>query len=115
MCEEWRNSYPAFLAHVGRRPSPKHSIDRIRVNGNYEPGNVKWATDTEQSRNRRSNHMITFNGITLCMTEWAEAADMNYKTLRGRILAGWPIEKALTEPVIPGQKFHTKLKVAHAN
>lgn len=53
VCEEWRNSYPAFLAHVGRRPSPKHSLDRYpNPDGNYEPGNVRWATLIEQANNR---------------------------------------------------------------
>jgi hypothetical protein len=53
MCDEWRQSFPTFLAHVGRRPSPQHSIDRIDSNGNYEPGNVRWATVSEQIKNRR--------------------------------------------------------------
>lgn len=53
MCEEWRNDFPAFLAHVGPRPHPTYSIDRINNNGNYEPGNVRWATKTQQIHNRR--------------------------------------------------------------
>jgi len=53
ICSEWRTSYSSFLAHVGRKPSPKHSLDRKDVNGNYEPGNVRWATASEQQRNRR--------------------------------------------------------------
>lgn len=53
VCREWRESYPKFLADVGRRPSQTHSIDRIDVNGDYEPGNVRWATPIEQRRNRR--------------------------------------------------------------
>ncbi len=51
--EPWRNNYSAFLAHVGRAPTPRHSIDRINVNGNYEPGNVRWATQKQQVHNRR--------------------------------------------------------------
>lgn len=53
VCESWRNSYQAFLGDVGRRPGPGYSIDRIDVNGNYEPGNVRWATARQQVRNRR--------------------------------------------------------------
>ncbi len=52
VCERWKD-FAAFLQDVGRRPSPKHSLDRINSNGNYEPGNVRWATQSEQNRNRR--------------------------------------------------------------
>jgi len=53
VCRQWRESYATFLADLGRRPSAEHSLDRINVNGNYEPGNCRWATATEQARNRR--------------------------------------------------------------
>ena len=53
VCDRWINSFDDFLADVGRAPSPQHSIDRIDTNGNYEPGNVRWATRSEQQRNKR--------------------------------------------------------------
>lgn len=58
VCDEWLNSFDAFLSHVGRKPSPKHSIDRIDNDGHYEPGNVRWATRSEQERNKRRGHQI---------------------------------------------------------
>jgi hypothetical protein len=53
VCEYWKNSFAAFLSDVGRRPTPRHSIDRINNDGNYEPGNVRWALPVEQAHNRR--------------------------------------------------------------
>ncbi len=98
VCERWMNSFSDFLADVGPRPSPKHSIDRFPDNdGNYEPGNVRWATQIEQNRNRRSNHFLTFNGITATLTEWSERTGIRKDTLRRRIAYGWSAEKALTQ------------------
>jgi len=53
VCREWLHNFPAFLEHIGNRPSTGHSLDRINNNGNYEPGNVRWATRKEQQQNRR--------------------------------------------------------------
>jgi len=60
VCDKWKNSYVAFLNDVGRKPTPKHSIDRIDVDGNYEPKNVRWATQLEQDNNRQNTIFVQF-------------------------------------------------------
>jgi len=96
VCAEWRESFQAFFDHVGKRPSSKHSLDRIDNNGNYEPGNVRWATPIEQARNKRTARFITHNGITKTLPEWAEDIGIMPATLRCRLKHGWPVERALT-------------------
>lgn len=96
VCQRWRDSFAAFLADVGPRPSPQHSLDRYPDNnGNYEPGNVRWATRSEQQRNRRVNHLLTFQGKTQCVIAWAEELGINPVTIIARLRAGRTIEEAL--------------------
>lgn len=71
ICAEWSESFESFLSHVGSRPSPQHSIDRFPNNdGNYEPGNVRWATRTDQNRNTRVSRMVEIDGAIKCVSEW---------------------------------------------
>lgn len=99
VCEKWLHSFECFLRDMGDRP-PDTTLDRYPNNdGNYEPGNCRWATATQQSRNRRSNHPLEFNGKTQTIAEWAEELGLNYTTLDERIIrSGWSVEKALTTP-----------------
>lgn len=98
VCEEWRQSYEAFLAYVGQRPSSSHTLDRFPDNnGNYEPGNVRWATKREQANNRRTNRMIEFEGELRSLTQWAFAKGLAYSTIFGRLtLSGWSVDQALS-------------------
>ncbi len=98
VCERWRESFTNFLADMGPRPTPKHSIDRIDVNGHYEPGNVRWATQREQMNNTRSNRVLDWNGEQLTMTQWAERMNLRPGTLGFRIRSGWSVDRALTTP-----------------
>jgi hypothetical protein len=96
VCNRWRSSFAAFLADMGRRPSPDHSIDRFpNKEGNYEPGNCRWATQKDQCRNKRNNRLITHNGDTQPLIVWAERSGLSKITLTMRLNRGWPIEKAL--------------------
>ena len=80
VCERWLK-FENFLADMGERP-PGKTIDRYPdTNGNYEPGNCRWATAGEQSNNRRSNRTITVGGVTRTMAQWARALGMKYQTL----------------------------------
>lgn len=102
MCDRWRDSFENFYADMGPRPSPMHSIDRFpNNNGNYEPGNCRWATKKEQAVNRRGNRLLTYNGLTLTLSEWARRININHQTLQMRLAAGWTEADAITKPLRP--------------
>src|SRR4051812_19002765 len=71
LCDRWQD-FNNFLADMDRRPSKDHSIDRIDSNGDYSPENCRWATRKEQMRNKSDNVLLTLNGETYCVAEWAE-------------------------------------------
>lgn len=99
ICESWRHDFIAFYNHIGTRPSKKHSIDRIDNDGDYEPGNVRWATKQEQANNRRTNHYVTLRGNTLTISEWAKFTNVKRTTIHQRLKYGWPPAKAIFQPV----------------
>lgn len=99
VCEEWASSFESFLADVGLRPSAAHSIDRIDNNGNYEPGNCRWATKREQQRNRRNTVMAFFRGKSLPLSEWCDRCGLSRFLVDGRIRNGWSVDDALSTPV----------------
>ncbi len=89
------HSFQEFFAEVGYKPTPKHSIDRINVNGHYEIGNVKWSTHLEQARNTRNNRHLTGHGKTQLLIEWAEELELHPATILERLKRGWSVEDAL--------------------
>src|SRR3954471_10620371 len=93
ICARWEK-FADFFADMGPRPSPKHSVDRIDNDGDYEPGNVRWATKTEQARNMRNTRLIEFNGEKLSVAEWAERLNINASTLRVRLHRQRTVQRA---------------------
>ena len=98
VCAEWYNSFTSFFAHMGECP-PGMSIERIDNNGNYEPGNCRWATDYEQRRNQRRSNLITIDGETKCLKDWATQYGIDHRTISVRLKFGWTPKQAITLPV----------------
>lgn len=92
-------SFEAFINHIGERPSPEFTLDRFPDNnGHYEPGNVRWATMTQQNRNRRDNRILEFDGVRLSVAEWSERTNISKSTIFGRLRAEWCVQCVLTLP-----------------
>lgn len=91
--------FETFLSDMGPRPAKSHTLDRINVDGNYEPGNCRWATPVEQGRNRRTNRLIEFSGRKQCLSAWAAEFGISRKVLRDRLVSGWSMERALSTPL----------------
>lgn len=102
VCDQWR-TFKGFLRDMGPKPSPQHSIDRFpNSDGNYEPGNCRWATRKEQSKNRRTVRHMTFNGRTQTMTDWAKELGIDKRVLSLRLTRlGWTEERTLSMPKRP--------------
>jgi hypothetical protein len=110
LCQRWHD-FDAFISDVGPRPSKNHSIDRIDNDGNYSCGicneclkkgwvaNCRWATDIQQQRNKSDSHLLSHEGRTMCVTEWAELLGVKPNALFCRLRNGWSVEKTLTTPV----------------
>ena len=98
VCNRWLK-FENFLTDMGEHPGKGYSIDRINNNGNYCKSNCRWATEKEQHRNKRDNHLETYKGKTQCLREWSEEFGINYYVLWSRLNRGWSIEKALITPV----------------
>ena len=97
VCKQWQ-SFDNFLRDMGKRPRGK-SIDRFpNNNGNYEPGNCRWATTDEQARNTRANVLITYQGQTRTAQEWATITGIDNSTICKRVKAGWAASDILRRP-----------------
>lgn len=111
VCDRWRNSFEDFIADMGRKPSPQHSIDRIDCAGNYSPENCRWATPFEQMNNTTKNFRVEFSGRIQTLAQWSRESGIDAEIISLRIRSGWPVEKALFAVVrtassgVPGVYF----------
>jgi len=97
VCDRWADSFESFLADMGDRPEG-FTLDRVDNEGNYEPENCEWALQNVQNRNYSRNNWLTYNGETLCITDWAKRIGVNHQTLRNRLKRGWTLDEALGTP-----------------
>jgi hypothetical protein len=99
VCRRWQ-SFEAFYADMGPRPTPAHEIDRIDNSGDYAPGNCHWTTRIVNSNNRRDNVRIEWRGESLTVPEWSRRTGLQATAIYQRInKLGWTVERALTTPV----------------
>lgn len=98
VCDRWRESYDAFLADMGERPSSLHSLERIDNESGYCPENCTWATRRQQTSNTRRTRRVTAGGETLTLSEWSERLGVNPATINHRLRAGWDPQVAVTTP-----------------
>lgn len=115
VCERWINSFANFYADMGARPSPKHSLERINNDGNYESANCRWATPAEQSQNTALTKLISYDGLTLSLAGWARRLGASQATLTCRFQRGWPLERVLTPPLEAGARLHVKRRLRESN
>lgn len=107
VCGRWSTSFEAFLEDMGSRPVG-HTLDRIDVNGNYEPGNCRWADSKTQARNKRSNQIVTFQNRQMTLVELSEVTGLPYQRLHERIVErGWETDRAVSEPPRMNRNWRT--------
>jgi len=116
ICDRWRESFENFYADMGERPTLKHSIERIDVNGNYEPSNCKWATQKEQLRNMRKNVILEYLGVRKFATDWAKDLGISRQALFQRLdrvkQGKFTLDVALSTPKID-QNSPRKMSCPH--
>jgi hypothetical protein len=109
VCERWLNSFQNFYDDMGERPSKNYTMDRIDPYKDYEPGNCRWATVTEQNRNKRKSIFVTYKEQKRSLSEICDENNKSadYQTIAERVRRGWEVEKALSTPI---RRFKTYTK-----
>lgn len=95
LCDEWLDFSKFYSWAMANGYTDELTIDRIDVNGNYEPSNCRWATHKEQNNNTRRSRLLTYDGETLTLSQWSEKTGINHATLWDRLNSGWTVGEAL--------------------
>ncbi len=118
ICDGWlsfenfkEDMYHSFLQHLEKYGSIDTQIDRINNDGNYELSNCKWSTRREQMLNKANSFVVEYRGIKKHVTQWADEYNIPYKRLKLRIKRGWPVERALNEPVNPSGFYRKRMSI----
>ncbi len=98
VCKRWRNSFENFLEDIGEAPKGLQ-IDRINNDKGYYKINCRWTTSKTNNRNRRNNHLVSYNNTTQCIMEWSEKTGIPEYVIRQRLNRNWSVRKTLTTPV----------------
>lgn len=104
VCKRWLK-FENFYTDMGDPPTDEHSLDRIDNDGDYKPSNCRWATHAEQQRNKENNRIITVDGESRCVAEWAEITGIKETTLLQRLQRGWSDERTVNTPVRKMRSF----------
>ena len=110
VCSRWLESIENFIEDMGRKPGPEYSLDRIDNDGPYSPENCRWATWTEQQRNRTGCHFLFWNKEKITVQEACDRAGLKDVTVHARVRRGWTWEAALTTPINGSKKVRAKIK-----
>lgn len=113
VCSLWVKDFWAFVDHIGPRPE-RATLDRIDNEGDYEPGNVRWATNEEQARNRRNNKLVELFGESKTSGEWAQLYGLKKSTIDSRLAKGWPAPRAILTPrLVPVTRYVSGAQFGH--
>ena len=104
VCERWQ-SFDLFFEDMGERPSSAHTLERMDNDGPYSPENCKWATQKEQHNNKRSNRLVTYQGIEMTVTQLAERVGIDRHVIYQRLKYGYTVDEAVTKPVNRGTRL----------
>lgn len=99
ICQEWIDSFTAFLTHIGNIPQDgkRYTLDRIDFTKGYVPGNVRWADNITQANNKKNNIRLTAFGRTMTLMQWSRETGIGYRVIRNRLLCKWDHERIVTQ------------------